>query len=179
MNFKNVLRRSQTNHLRSSIQHHQRFAFFVINSKKAPAHRFCRKLPEARNSTTIPTTIVRVLSVTERQLQQHKIAKILYFRDISAKSEIDQMKSLFLSTAAHELRTPMASVFGFFELLLSREFDAQTTREILILTTIHQQSESLVAMLNELLLPGDPRQVQLMKPTTDFRQLSMRKNSGR
>jgi signal transduction histidine kinase len=74
------------------------------------------------------------ISVTERQLQQHKIAKILYFRDISAKSEIDQMKSLFLSTAAHELRTPMASVFGFFELLLSREFDAQTTREIL--TTI-------------------------------------------
>jgi signal transduction histidine kinase len=112
-------------------------------------------------------------------LQQHKIAKILYFRDISAKSEIDQMKSLFLSTAAHELRTPMAIVFGFFELLLSRKFDAQTTREILILTTIHQQSESLVAMLNELLLPGDPRQVQLMKPTTDFRQLSMRKNSGR
>jgi signal transduction histidine kinase len=132
--FQKCLEQLSTNHLRSSIQHHQRFAFFVINSKKAPAHRFCRKYPEARNSTTIPTTIVRVLSVTERQLQQHKIAKILYFRDISAKSEIDQMKSLFLSTAAHELRTPMASVFGFFELLLSREFDAQTTREIL--TTI-------------------------------------------
>jgi signal transduction histidine kinase len=30
------------------------------------------------------------------------------------------MKSEFLTTAAHELRTPMVSVFGFTELLLHR-----------------------------------------------------------
>lgn len=170
----------------------------VIDSKKARAHRFCRKYSESKNSSNTPTSIARVLSLTERPLQHRSIAKVMYFRDISAESEVDQMKSQFLSTAAHELRTPMASVFGFSELLLSREFDAQTTREIL--TTIHQQSESLVNMLNqllnltriesrmgldfnfvqqpllpivkravnELLLPGDPRQIQLMLPKTDF-----------
>lgn len=92
---------------------------------------------------------VFVLSLTERKIHNHAIAKIWYFRDISYESEVDQMKSQFLSTAAHELRTPMASIFGFSELLLSRDFDRETTREIL--TTIYQQSESLVAMLNQLL----------------------------
>lgn len=95
------------------------------------------------------TPKLRVLSRTERHLQSDEIAKVMYFRDITVETEVDQMKSQFLSTAAHELRTPMASVYGFSELLLSRDFDAETTREIL--STIHQQSESLVTMLNQLL----------------------------
>jgi signal transduction histidine kinase len=79
----------------------------------------------------------------------HSLEKIMYFRDITVESEVDNMKSEFLSTAAHELRTPMASVFGFSELLLTQPFDEDTTREIV--TTIHQQSQSLVDMLNQLL----------------------------
>ena len=59
------------------------------------------------------------------------------------------MKSEFLSTAAHELRTPMASVYGFTELLLNREFEKGMTRDIL--GNIHQQSASLVRMVNDLL----------------------------
>ena len=33
------------------------------------------------------------------------------------------MKSEFLSTAAHELRTPMATIYGFAELLLTHDHD--------------------------------------------------------
>jgi signal transduction histidine kinase len=43
----------------------------------------------------------------------------------------------------------MSSVHGFAELLMSREFDAQTTRTIA--GTIHRQSSLLVSMVNELL----------------------------
>jgi signal transduction histidine kinase len=45
---------------------------------------------------------------------------ILFFRDVTRETEVDRMKSEFLTTAAHELRTPMVSVFGFTELLLNR-----------------------------------------------------------
>ena len=86
---------------------------------------------------------------TDRQINNSSLSKVLYFRDITVETEIAEIKSEFLATAAHELRTPMASVFGFSELLLSRDFDRDTTREIL--TTIHQQSASLVNILNELL----------------------------
>ena len=74
---------------------------------------------------------------------------VLYLRDITRESEIDRMKSEFLSTAAHELRTPMASIHGFSELLLSRRYDEATQRDLL--ETIHRQSKSLVLLVNDLL----------------------------
>lgn len=66
-----------------------------------------------------------------------------------AAERSEQAKSRFLSTAAHELRTPMASVHGFAELLASREFDRSTSQSIA--RTIHKQSALLVQLVNELL----------------------------
>lgn len=64
--------------------------------------------------------------------------------------EVDRLKSEFLSfSAAHELRTPMASIFGFSELLLAREFDAATQRDLI--QTIHRQTQNLINLVNELL----------------------------
>ncbi len=74
---------------------------------------------------------------------------VLSMRDVTREREIDRMKSEFLATAAHELRTPMTSVGGFAELLLLNEYDAEVTREIA--ETIHRQSELLVHIVNELL----------------------------
>ncbi|MCA8974812.1 MAG: PAS domain-containing protein, partial [Planctomycetes bacterium] len=76
-------------------------------------------------------------------------SKVLYFRDVTRETEVDRMKSEFLSTAAHELRTPMASVFGFSELLLKRNFDEKTRTDLL--NTIHRQAGALIHLLNELL----------------------------
>jgi len=75
--------------------------------------------------------------------------RVMFFRDITRESEVDRMKSEFLSTAAHELRTPMASIFGFSELLLAREFDAETQRDLI--QTIHRQTQNLINLVNELL----------------------------
>ena len=76
-------------------------------------------------------------------------SKVLYIRDVTRETEVDRMKSEFLSTAAHELRTPMASVFGFSELLLKRDYDEKTRRDLL--STIHRQAGTLIHLLNELL----------------------------
>lgn len=75
--------------------------------------------------------------------------RVVYLRDITRESEVDRMKSDFLSTAAHELRTPMASIFGFAELLLSREFEPEMQRDLL--QRIHRQTKILINMINELL----------------------------
>jgi len=74
---------------------------------------------------------------------------VLFMRDVTREREIDRMKSEFLSIAAHELRTPMTSVRGFAELLLSNDYDQEMTREIA--ETIHRQSTLLVHIVNELL----------------------------
>lgn len=61
----------------------------------------------------------------------------------------EQQRRDYFRTAAHELRTPMASILGFSELLLKREFDAATGRELLGI--IHTQSTRLVGVINQLL----------------------------
>lgn len=79
----------------------------------------------------------------------HYIGRAVYLRDITREMEVDRMKSEFLSTAAHELRTPMVSVHGFSELLLKRPFSEEKKRDIY--ETIHRQSKLLVNMVTELL----------------------------
>lgn len=74
---------------------------------------------------------------------------VLYLRDVTRETEVDRMKSEFLSTAAHELRTPMASIMGFSELLLRRDYSKEVAKDLL--ETIHRQSKRLTNLLNELL----------------------------
>ncbi|TBO34389.1 PAS domain S-box protein [Aquabacterium lacunae] len=79
----------------------------------------------------------------------HDNETVMYFRDITHELEVDRMKSEFLSMAAHELRTPMASIFGFTELLLKRKFDDARRQDML--STIHRQASVLINLVNELL----------------------------
>jgi len=79
----------------------------------------------------------------------HGTSLLLYFQDITKARELEEMKSEFLATAAHELRTPMASIFGYAELLLTRVFDPKESRELLEI--IMQQARRVTELLNELL----------------------------
>ncbi len=91
----------------------------------------------------------RVLTRLVRHNAGGQGESILYFRDVTHETEVDRMKSEFLTTAAHELRTPMVSVFGFTELLLNRPVPEAQRRDVL--QTIHRQASLLINMVNELL----------------------------
>lgn len=90
-----------------------------------------------------------VVDVNLRLSNSAGVSQILYFRDVTHETEVDRMKSEFLSAAAHELRTPMTSIYGFAELLLMQDFDAEMRREVV--TTICKQSELMSSIINELL----------------------------
>ena len=74
---------------------------------------------------------------------------VFYMRNVTREFELDRMKSEFLQTAAHELRTPMVSVYGFTELLLNRPVSELQRRDML--ETIHRQSKLLINVVNEML----------------------------
>lgn len=76
------------------------------------------------------------------------ISQVIYFRNVTREVELDRMKSDFLATAAHELRTPMASIMGFFELLMMRSYSAEKMCELL--GTINTQAQRLTGLLNDL-----------------------------
>lgn len=81
---------------------------------------------------------------------------VVIVRDISCRHENDQRnraieerRRKYFITATHELRTPMASVVGFTELLLKRDFSPDSTREFIGI--IHAQATRLVTLINEML----------------------------
>lgn len=113
---------------------------------------------EASNHDDATTTLVfsrprtAIIKRTTRQTldeQGNILGTIQYFRDITHEYEMEQMKSEFLSIAAHELRTPMSSIHGFVELLLKREFTLAQQKEMI--STVYRQTSRLIDMLNDLL----------------------------
>ncbi len=91
----------------------------------------------------------RVLQISLRRSESATVSQLLHFRDVTRETEIDQMKSEFLSTAAHELRTPMASIFGFTEVLMTQELTVEESSEFLKI--IHTRAQLMSNILNELL----------------------------
>lgn len=76
-------------------------------------------------------------------------SEIFYFRDVTHETEVDRMKSEFLNTAAHELRTPLASVMGFSELMMNNNYGADTVK--MLAETINRQSMNLKHLVDDLL----------------------------
>ncbi len=104
---------------------------------------------EQRQLFELAAPASRVIEVLIRMSEAATVSQILYFRDVTHETEVDRMKSEFLSTAAHELRTPMASIYGYVELLRMREFDAPKRQQLL--ETVSRQSELMSSIINELL----------------------------
>ncbi|HET8870782.1 MAG TPA: CHASE domain-containing protein [Aquabacterium sp.] len=91
----------------------------------------------------------RMLEFRLSRGQGKAVSQVLALRDVTHETEVDQMKSAFLSMAAHELRTPMASIYGFTELLLTRELKPEKQKDLL--GRIYRQSEAMAGIINELL----------------------------
>ena len=116
-----------------------------------------RTLMEA-SSEKAQTHVIELLNATSRMLQvgirvnnsgTGTVSQILYFRDVTYETEVERMKSEFLATAAHELRTPMASVYGYVELLMKQSFDEKTQHELL--SIIYKNADIMARLINDLL----------------------------
>ncbi|WP_214847833.1 sensor histidine kinase [Exiguobacterium sp. s193] len=74
---------------------------------------------------------------------------MLVLRDVTVETEVDRMKSEFVSTVSHELRTPLASIFGYTELMLVKELAPD--RQQRYLETIHAETNRLTGLVNDFL----------------------------
>jgi len=85
----------------------------------------------------------RLLSDQEREMS----AKMLDETNISLERALD-VKSRFLSTISHEVRTPMAAIIGMTEILTTEDFGSDTN---LIIGNVFEASKRLLRLLNNLL----------------------------
>jgi len=74
------------------------------------------------------------------------------FRDLTSERRLEEEKSDFVATISHELRTPMAAVYGAAETLLKREGELTQEQSHQLLAMIAAQAARLSQITEEVLL---------------------------
>ncbi|UTI64175.1 ATP-binding protein [Paraconexibacter antarcticus] len=90
----------------------------------------------------------RTLAVTAAALEDGG-GHVLTVRDVSERARLERLKSEFVATASHELRSPLTSIKGFVELLA--ETQGLTDRQRSFLDIVQVSTDRLVDLVNDLL----------------------------
>ena len=91
----------------------------------------------------------RSLSATAGRLPAPRGGLVWTIRDVSERARLERMKSDFVATASHELRSPLTSIKGFVELLGRSEALGDREREFV--DVVLQSTDRLVELVNDLL----------------------------
>ena len=83
-------------------------------------------------------------TVRQRDDGKGTITTDAFFRNISARSELQRMKDELVNLIAHELRTPLTPISTVLELLSDSEFTVTPERMRGLLKTAHRNTEWLV-----------------------------------
>ncbi len=73
------------------------------------------------------------------------------FYDITRERMIDEMKSEFISIAAHQLRSPLSAIKWSLETVLSEDLGKLNKRQEEIITAAYQSNERMIELVNDLL----------------------------
>ena len=95
---------------------------------------------------------------------------VTVLRDITREREIAQAKSEFVSIVAHELRTPMTSIKGYADLILSGAAGSVSETQMQFLRVIRTNVERLAALVGDLL---DISRIEAGRVKFDIRPLRM------
>ena len=107
--------------------------------------------------------VVRIEDAEERKgvgltaTAQHTVQELLQEREITYRNllaaylrlqEVNRQKTVFLASAAHELKTPLAVIKGYYDLLLSGSLGKLTDKQRDILQESKDSSERLVRLVS-------------------------------
>lgn len=91
------------------------------------------------------------ISLTVTPTGGPKSNKIITFRDITKELEEEEKQSEFISTASHEMRTPVASIEGYLGLALNPSTATIDDRARQYLEAAHSSSQHLGRLFKDLL----------------------------
>jgi signal transduction histidine kinase len=107
--------------------------------------------------------VVRIEDVEKDSIQaqpassQHTVQELLQEREITYRNllaaylrlqEVNRQKTVFLASAAHELKTPLAVIKGYYDLLLSGSLGKLTDKQRDILQESKESCERLVRLVS-------------------------------
>ncbi|MBW4061926.1 PAS domain S-box protein [Candidatus Saccharibacteria bacterium] len=81
----------------------------------------------------------------------HVTGAIALFRDISREKAVERQKEEFVSTASHEMRTPVAAIEGYISLAMNANVATIDDRAMKYLTKAHETIQHLGELFRDLL----------------------------
>lgn len=91
----------------------------------------------------------RTLAIAAARLGTEEGGTVWTIRDITERARLERLKSEFVATTSHELRSPLTSIKGFVELLAATS--GLTPRQREFVEVIETSTDRLVDLVNDLL----------------------------
>ncbi len=127
---------------------------------------------------------VTELGTLHQRLAQHRNELRLLQAELKQRNEdlqaanaelhrLDELKSIFVSVAAHELRSPLTSILGYVEVLLDEDYGALSDTQREYLETVQGGAQRLRRITSELLdvTRIEAGRVELVLQPTDLREV--------
>lgn len=114
---------------------------------------------------------------------------VTVIRNITEMKKVEYVKSQFVSMVAHELKTPMAAVLGFLNIILDPSLPTTKEQQADYLSRSKNRLQGLLEMVNDLLdisrmeMKTKSRELkelnigEIVKSTTDFLELELKKRN--
>ncbi|MGB5156692.1 ATP-binding response regulator [Desulfobacterium sp. N47] len=122
----------------------------TLNVNDSRALELTEEIPVNRHSRS-EEIILNVRCTPFRDRTGRNIGVITVLHDITALKKMDRMKSEFVSTVSHEIRSPMNSVLMQIQVILDGLAGELTEKQRDILTRAYRKVENLAQMTTELL----------------------------
>ncbi len=125
---------------------HGEFVEFLRQSSRSRTEATKRELvfaPEGR-----PRTFETIISCVQEDGRAASVVAVLH--DVTKEKEIAQMKNDFVSHVSHELKTPLASITAYSEMLADGEADDEETRKEFY-AVIQSQAQRLNRLIEDIL----------------------------
>jgi signal transduction histidine kinase len=132
-----------------------------INSKfeccSGRAHARIQRLPEVDWLVVRIEDAEKPITADHAESTKHTVQELLQEREITYRNllaaylrlqEVNRQKTVFLASAAHELKTPLAVIKGYYDLLLSGSLGKLTDKQRDILQESKESCERLVRLVS-------------------------------
>ena len=109
----------------------------------------CTQLLIGRNNkqTVVSIVISPVIIPPENKV----VGAVAIFRDITKEHQAEQQRADFISTASHEMRTPVAAIEGYLSLALNDKVSTIDSKAREFLIKAHESTEHLGKLFQDLL----------------------------